>query len=60
MQSDGSYIQRRSDSERGAVCIHQHLISKAEKRAAAGRLALAKKRSKKKLPNRSNRKKLSK
>jgi len=60
MQSDGSYIQRRSDSEKGAVCIHQHLIAKAEKRAAAGRLALAKKRSKKKLSNRSNRKKLSK
>ncbi|MGB3221517.1 MAG: polyphosphate kinase 1 [Desulforhopalus sp.] len=60
MQSDGSYIQRRSDSEKGAICIHQHLIIKAEKRAAAGRLALAKKRSKKKLPNRSSRKKMSK
>jgi polyphosphate kinase len=60
MQSDGSYIQRRSDSEKGAVCIHQHLIAKAEKRAAAGRLALAKKRSKKKLSSRSNRKKMSK
>jgi polyphosphate kinase len=54
MQSDGSYVQRQSDHERGAVCIHQHLIAKAEKRAAAGRLALAKKRSKKKLPAKYN------
>ncbi|MGB3223323.1 MAG: polyphosphate kinase 1 [Desulforhopalus sp.] len=54
MQSDGSYIQVRSESEKGNICIHNHLITKAEKRAAAGRLALAKKRSKKKLPNRYN------
>ena len=52
MKSDGTSVQLHSDSEKGAICIHQHLIAKAEKRAAAGRLALAKKRSKKKLPNR--------
>ncbi|MCP4338976.1 MAG: polyphosphate kinase 1 [Desulfobulbaceae bacterium] len=52
MQSDGSYNQLSTDNGKDDVCIHQHLIAKAEKRAAAGRLALAKKRSKKKLPNR--------
>ncbi len=52
MQSDGTYIQLHSDSAKGDICIHQNLIAKAEKRAAAGRLALAKKRSKKKLPTR--------
>jgi len=57
MQSDGSYIQRHADTAKNALCIHQQLIAKAEKRAAAGRLALAKKRSKKKLPNRFNSKK---
>jgi len=51
MQHDGTYIQRHSDKEKGDVCVHNHLIARAEKRAAAGRLALAKKRSKKKLPN---------
>ncbi len=54
MKSDGASVQLHSESEKGAVCIHQHLIAKAEKRAAAGRLALAKKRSKKKSPNRYN------
>ncbi|TKB28280.1 polyphosphate kinase 1 [Desulfopila sp. IMCC35006] len=54
IQSDGSSVQLKSESEKGATCIHQHLIARAEKRAAAGRLALAKKRSKKKLPNRYN------
>jgi polyphosphate kinase len=54
MQSDGSYNQLRSDNGKDDICIHQHLIARAEKRAAAGRLALAKKRSKKKLPNRPN------
>jgi len=51
MQGDGSYVQLQSDCEKGHVCIHHHLITRAEKRAAAGRLALAKKRSKKKIPN---------
>jgi polyphosphate kinase len=51
MQSDGSYVQRHADNEKNALCIHQQLIAKAEKRAAAGRLALAKKRSKKKIPS---------
>jgi polyphosphate kinase len=54
MQSDGSYNQLRSDNGKDDICIHQHLIARAEKRAAAGRLALAQKRSKKKLPNRPN------
>ncbi len=54
IQSDGSAVQLHSEGEKGSICIHQHLIAKAEKRAAAGRLALAKKRSKKKLPNRYN------
>ena len=57
MQSDGSYVQRHADNEKNALCIHQQLIAKAEKRAAAGRLALAKKRSKKKAPGRYNPKK---
>lgn len=60
MQSDGSYNQLRADNEKGDICIHQQLIAKAEKRSAAGRLALAKKRSKKKLPNRYNPKKMTK
>jgi polyphosphate kinase len=54
MQSDGTYVQLHSTDGKGETCIHQNLIVKAEKRAAAGRLALAKKRSKKKLPNRYN------
>ena len=54
MKSDGNSVQLHSENEKSALCIHQHLIAKAEKRAAAGRLALAKKRSKKKLPNRYN------
>ncbi len=52
MQSDGSSIQRHADTAKNALCVHQQLIAKAEKRAAAGRLALAKKRSKKKVPSR--------
>lgn len=57
MQSDGSYVQRHADHEKNALCVHQQLIAKAEKRAAAGRLALAKKRSKKKAPSRHSPKK---
>lgn len=57
MQSDGSYVQRHADNEKNTLCIHQQLIAKAEKRAAAGRLALAKKRSKKKAPGRQSAKK---
>ncbi len=52
MQSDGSYHQVHADPAKSTVCIHKQLIAKAEKRAAAGRLALAKKRSKKKSLNR--------
>ncbi|MBU1568897.1 MAG: polyphosphate kinase 1 [Proteobacteria bacterium] len=48
MRQDGSYIQRRTDDEKGSVCVHHFLIDKAEKRSAAGRLALAKKKNKKK------------
>ena len=54
LKSDGTSVQLHSEGEKGAVCIHQHLIARAEKRAAAGRLALAKKRSKKKSSNRYN------
>ncbi len=54
IKSDGSSVQLQSENEKGAACIHHHLIARAEKRAAAGRLALAKKRSKKKMPNRYN------
>jgi polyphosphate kinase len=60
MQSDGTYNQLRTDNGKDDICIHQQLIARAEKRAAAGRLALAKKRSKKKLPNRFNPKKMAK
>ena len=52
MQSDGSYNQLFTDKGKEDICVHQLLIARAEKRAAAGRIALAKKRSKKKLPNR--------
>jgi polyphosphate kinase len=52
MQSDGSYKQLRSNKTDNNACVHQYLIEKAEKRSAAGRIALAKKRSKKKLPGR--------
>ncbi len=49
MASDGSYRQLRSADDRENVCIHQFLIARAEKRAAAGRLALARKKSRKKI-----------
>lgn len=50
MNSDGTYTQQKTKTE-DEPCIHDKLIAKAEKRAAAGRQALARKRSKKKLPN---------
>ncbi len=52
MQPDGAYIQRRSHDEHDAACVHHFLIAKAEKRATAGRLALAKKKQKKLGPKR--------
>jgi polyphosphate kinase len=52
MQPDGSYIQLRSNDEQDAACVHHYLIAKAEKRATAGRLALAKKKRKKLGPKR--------
>ncbi|HBG19944.1 MAG TPA: hypothetical protein DDY32_11915, partial [Desulfobulbaceae bacterium] len=52
MHADGSYSQRRSDDEEGSVCVHHYLIGRAIKRAVAGRLALAKKKSRKKISNR--------
>jgi polyphosphate kinase len=52
MQSDGTYLQRRGSDEKGSACVHHFLIDKAEKRSAAGRLALAKKKSKKKSSHR--------
>jgi polyphosphate kinase len=52
MQPDGSYIQLRSHDEHDAACVHHYLIAKAEKRATAGRLALAKKKRKKLGPKR--------
>jgi len=48
MQPDGSYTQRHSNDEKGSGCVHRYLIDKAEKRSTAGRLALAKRKSKKK------------
>ncbi len=60
MNSDGSYTQLRSKNKKESFCVHRYLIETAEKRAAAGRRALAKKRSKKKLPSRNNVKKRSK
>lgn len=50
MQSDGSYVKRVATGRKKAVvgCIHQNLIDSAEKRDAAGRQKLAKKRSLKK------------
>lgn len=59
MQSDGTYNQIVSNSEKESLCIHHFLIAKAEKRAAAGRLALAKKKSKNKPPGRRGSKKAS-
>ncbi|MCD6388370.1 MAG: polyphosphate kinase 1 [Desulfobulbaceae bacterium] len=56
MQSDGSYVQRKSD-EKGVQCIHHFLISQAEKRFSAGRLAMAKKKSMRKIPKRRKNKK---
>lgn len=52
MHADGSYSQRSSDDEDGSVCVHHYLIGRAIKRAVAGRLALAKKKSRKKISNR--------
>ena len=52
MHPDGTYTQRQASDEKGSVCVHQFLIDKAEKRSAAGRLALAKKKSKKKSASR--------
>jgi polyphosphate kinase len=52
MQADGSYVQRRSEKSGDEVCVHHYLIGRAEKRSAAGRLALAKKKGKKKSPGR--------
>ena len=51
MQSDGSYVQRKS-SDKNIRCIHQILINNAEKRFSAGRLAMAKKKSTKKISKR--------
>jgi polyphosphate kinase len=49
MASEGTYTQLRSANPRENVCVHQFLIARAEKRAAAGRLALARKKSRKKV-----------
>jgi polyphosphate kinase len=49
MDSEGNYTQLRSATPRENVCVHQFLIARAEKRAAAGRLALARKKSRKKV-----------
>lgn len=57
MASDGSYTQLRSKDEKYNTCIHEQLIEKAQKRAAASRRELAKKRSKKKIRGRNTPKK---
>jgi polyphosphate kinase len=49
MQPDGRYIQRQAGKGETDGCVHEFLISRAEKRAAAGRLALAKRKGKKKM-----------
>ena len=60
MNSNGGYSQVKSTGKKENICVHRFLIESAEKRAAAGRRALAKKRSKKKLPGRSSGKKRNK
>ncbi|PHR30249.1 MAG: polyphosphate kinase 1 [Desulfotalea sp.] len=60
MDSTGGYTQLQSTGKKENVCIHRLLIESAEKRAAAGQKALARKRSKKKLPSRSSGKKRTK
>lgn len=54
MDATGKYTQRQRAKGKENYCVHKYLIGKAEKRAAAGRIALAKKKSKKKMPNRRN------
>jgi hypothetical protein len=49
MQSDGTYIQRNPSAKNEEVTVFDHLISNAQKRLAAGRQALTKKKSKKRL-----------
>lgn len=60
MSGEGRYTQLQSNSKNRDICVHRQLIDSAEKRAAAGRRALAKKRSKKKSPSRSSGKKRNK
>ena len=60
MNSEGGYTQLHSEGKKEDICVHRFLIESAEKRAAAGRRALAKKRSKKKSSGRSSGKKRSK
>ncbi len=52
MQMDGSYNQRQGTGDTESLCVHHFLIDKAEKRSAVSRLALAKKKSKKKTSGR--------
>ncbi len=52
MGPNGTYVQRQRTKGKENFCVHKYLIDKAEKRAAAGRIELAKKKSKKKIPNR--------
>ncbi len=47
MKSDGTYVKLGSEDPSKDVCVHQYLIAKANKRAAAGKIALAKKKNKK-------------
>lgn len=49
MQPDGSYVQRNAAKGEADTCIHAFLIKSAEKRATAGKLALAKRKGKKKI-----------
>lgn len=49
MNSDGSYTKRKDSSKKKEISLHQQLIDLAEKRGAAGKRKLAKKRSQKKL-----------
>ena len=57
MDGDGHYSQLRTEKDEDEICVHQFLIARAEKRATAGKLALARKKSRKKMGSRQRPKK---
>ncbi len=52
MDSEGHYTQLRGENEEEEICVHHFLIARAEKRAAAGKLAQARKKNRKKMGGR--------